>query len=157
MFAKCCSPPARSLCSSPCGRYARSLSWFTARLTRPLGLTSLRSASLRASCLGAGFARFGGLRSIPPLPCLLVTPVRFLTGSHPQPSRSPLSAPRSYVALVGRSGDMLPPLPGSEQVFTLLLPSVALRVPKTRFLIDLLNFLNGRVPEWSKIFIFAEI
>lgn len=155
MFAKCCSPPVRSLCSTPSGRSARSLSWFTARLTRTLGLTSLRSASLRALCLGAGFARFGVLRSIPPSHCLLVPPVRFLTGSHPQPFRSPLSAPRSSVALVGRSGDILPPLPNSEQVFTLLLPPVALREPKTRFLIDLRNFFNGRVPELSKLFIFA--
>ena len=104
VLAKCCAPPVRSLCCAPFGRSARSLSWVAARLARPLGLAPLRSASLRASCLGAGFARFGGLRSIPPLPCLLVTPVRFLTGSHPQPFRSPLSAPRSSVALVGSVG-----------------------------------------------------
>lgn len=71
-----------------------------------------------------------------------------------RPSPPPVSlVPRS--PLVGRSGDMLPPLPMIEQVFTLLLPPVALREPKTRFLIDFCYFLNGRVPVLSKFFIFA--
>lgn len=104
VFGKCCPLPAHALCCTPSGRSTRSLSWGSARLTRPLGLTSLRSASLRASCLGAGFAQFGGLRSIPPLPCLSAPPARFLSGSHRQPFWSPLSAPRSSVALVGSFG-----------------------------------------------------
>ena len=71
-----------------------------------------------------------------------------------RPSPPPVSlVPRS--PLVGRSGDMLPPLPVIEQVFTLLLPPVALSEQKTRFMIDLRNFLNGLVPVLSKIFIFA--
>lgn len=106
------------------------------------GFCPVRRATVDSSlALSARFSRFDSSR----LPA--VSP----PGRPPPP---PVSlVPRS--PLVGRSGDMLPPLPMTEQVFTLLLPPVALREQNTRFLIDLRDFLIGRVPELSKIFIFA--